>query len=417
MLATSLHRFRRWFWRPPRAHGEVEEDRRVSYLELFYDLVFVVVISQAAHHLAGHPTARGALDFAVVFGVIWVAWANGSIYLEVHGREDGRTRAFTFLQMGILALLATFTADAAGSTGAPFAVVYVAFLVVMTWLWYAVRRQDSQEYMGATAAYLVGMVLSILVIGASAVLPDEARIVVWAAFVLGWAVGILAMGRRGRRRERYGVTATDSMVERFGLLTIIVLGEVVVGVVDGLSAAPHDALTIATGLLALVVGFGLWWLYFDIVGRRLPRDDPFALSTWMVSHFPATLGVAAAGAAMVGLVEHAHEAHTPPETALILAGAVALVLASLVVTVGTLVDRDRLAPVYQRVVPAMLLGAAGALLLGWIAPPPWLLAVGLAAILSVIWVLAVLRFIKAGAWGDEVTGDEVSGDEPAGPEG
>ncbi len=78
---------------PPRAHGEVLEDRAVSFLELFYDLVFVVLIAQIAHTLAGDVSWAGFGRFAVVFSLIWVAWVNGSFYHELHGRDDGRSRA------------------------------------------------------------------------------------------------------------------------------------------------------------------------------------------------------------------------------------------------------------------------------------------------------------------------------------
>ena len=104
-------------WRPPRPHGETITGRTVSFLELFYDLVYVAVVSQAAHHLADHVTARGVAEFAVVFALIWIGWINGSLYLELHGREDGRTRTIVFVQMGVLVLLAVFTAEAAGSSG------------------------------------------------------------------------------------------------------------------------------------------------------------------------------------------------------------------------------------------------------------------------------------------------------------
>jgi low temperature requirement protein LtrA len=76
--------------------------RTVSFLELFYDLVYVVVVSQAAHHLADHVSLRAVGEFAVVFTLIWIGWINGSLYLELHGREDGRTRTVVFVQMGIL---------------------------------------------------------------------------------------------------------------------------------------------------------------------------------------------------------------------------------------------------------------------------------------------------------------------------
>ena len=92
-------------------------DRQISVLELFYDLGYVAVLGQAAHHLAEHVSARGLASFAVVFALIWIAWINGSLYLELHGREDGRTRSLVFVQMGILVLLAVFTADATDGGG------------------------------------------------------------------------------------------------------------------------------------------------------------------------------------------------------------------------------------------------------------------------------------------------------------
>src|SRR5262245_2031015 len=128
---SAKGQFKRWLTAPPRAHGVILKDRTVSNLELFYDLAYVAVIAQASHHLAAHVSVAGFLEFAVIFGMLWFAWFNGSLYVELHGREDGRTRLLVFLQMGILALLAVFTGDAAGATGQPFAIVYAVFLAVM----------------------------------------------------------------------------------------------------------------------------------------------------------------------------------------------------------------------------------------------------------------------------------------------
>ena len=143
--ATLGGRFKRWFWRPPRPHGETITDRTVSVLELFYDLVYVAVISQSAHHLSEHLTVRGVADFAVVFGLIWTAWVNGSLYLELHGREDGRTRTIVFVEMGVLVLLAVFTADAAGAGGRGFALVHATFLAISSGCGNSVRRQDRRD--------------------------------------------------------------------------------------------------------------------------------------------------------------------------------------------------------------------------------------------------------------------------------
>src|SRR4029450_12337215 len=78
MTSETHGRFKRWFWRPPRAHGEVIADRQVSVLELFYDLVYVAVLGQAAHQLAEHVSVRGLAEFAVVFALILIAWITGA---------------------------------------------------------------------------------------------------------------------------------------------------------------------------------------------------------------------------------------------------------------------------------------------------------------------------------------------------
>jgi low temperature requirement protein LtrA len=410
---SAVRRFRSWFWRPPRAHGEIEAERRVSFLELFYDLIYVVVIAQASHELAGHISARGYLEFLVIFGVVWVAWANGTLYYELHGREDGRTRTYVFVQMAILALLAVFTGQAAGETGTAFAIVLIAYLAVMTWLWYTVRRQDQPEYMAASARYLAAMLISIVVIAISALLPADARLVVWAAFCVGWLVLMLVFGWRSRRGSVTGIMPTEAMVERFDLLIIIVLGEVVTGVVNGLSGTGHDPLSLATGLVSLLVGFGLWWIFFDVGGRRLPRLDGLSINAWMEAHLPIAIAIVGAGAAMVGLIGDAHEPQTPPATAWLLAGSVALLLVALGGMTRTLADFDRHAVVY-RPLAIVMFGAAGvALLVGWWRPAPWLLALLLAAILASIWLFAVVRLFKTGTW--TAAGSTNAGSEPPMP--
>jgi low temperature requirement protein LtrA len=399
MRGEILGRFKRWFWRPPRAHGETIADRQVSNLELFYDLVYVAVIGQAAHHLAEHVTVRGVAEFAVVFALIWIAWINGSLYLELHGRQDGRTRSLVFAQMGILVLLAVFTAEAAGGSGRGFALVYATYQVLQTWLWSSVwlqDRRDRPEFGAATGGYVVGIGVSAVVIGTSALLPATPRLVVWAGLGVAWIVGIALAARSSRLG--LGLTPTESLVERFGLFTIIVLGEVVLGVVAGLSGAERDATTIGTGMLALSLGFGFWWIYFDLVGRRLPRAGGGAWSSWALSHLPITGSITAAGAGMVSLIGHAHDPSAPAATSWLLAGAVATGLVALILTERALVDAERLVLVFGPLGLALAAGAAAALLVGWLRPAPWLLALLLVVILSVVWGFAVSRFLRAGAW-------------------
>jgi low temperature requirement protein LtrA len=398
MAGETLKTFREWFWRPPRPHGATIHDRVVSNLELFYDLVYVAVISQAALHLADDVSARAVVEFAIVFALVWFAWVNGSLYLELHGRQDGRTRATVFAQMGILALLTVFTADATGSDGVAFAVVYALLLAVMGWQWFSVLAQDEPEFRRTTTIYVVGMGISVAVMLSSTLLPDDMRLIVWAGFSVAWTLALIGFGRF----PDFGVafTPTHSLIERFDLFTIIVLGEVVFGVVDGLAHAQRDALTIATGLLALFVGFGFWWSYFDIVGRRLPRAGGPVMVRWFLSHLPMTMAIAAAGAAMTSLIVHAHDPVVPSATGWLIAGAVAVGLLMLVVAALTLADARRLPAVYRKIALTMGAGAVAALLVGALPVQAWQLALLLTLILGIVWLVAITRFLRAGAWSE-----------------
>jgi low temperature requirement protein LtrA len=396
MPGETVRAFRDWFWRPPRPHGATMHDRVVTNLELFYDMVYVAVIGQAAHHLAEDVTSRAVMEFAVVFGMIWFAWINGSLYLEIHGRQDGRTRTFVFVQMGILVLLAAFTADAAGEGGARFAIVYAILFSVIGWLWNSVRGQDEARYRTLTGVYVLGMAISVLVALGSAALPPDARLMVWAALVGAWLAAYVVFGRI--REFEIALTPTHSLVERFGLFTIIVLGEVVIGVVDGLAHAEQDALTIVTGLLGLFVGFGFWWSYFDLVGGRLPRPAGPATVRWLLSHLPITLAIAAAGAGMTSLIGHAHEPNVPATTAWLVAGAVAVGLVALVPTALALEDASRMPQVFRKIAWTLVIGAVTAVVPGWLRPAPWVFALLLSAILVVVWLVAVARFLQAHAW-------------------
>jgi low temperature requirement protein LtrA len=135
------------------------------------------------------------------------------------------------------------------------------------------------------------------------------------------------------------------------------------------------------------------------VGRRLPRAQRAAVASWVLSHLPIALAITAAGAGMVSLIGHAHDPRAPAGTSWLLAGAVATGLAALVLTERALVDAERLVLVFGPLGLALAAGAVAALLVGWARPAPWLLALLLVMILSVVWGFAVSRFLRADAWG------------------
>lgn len=374
-----------WFRRPPRLHGEVDHERTVSFLELLYDLVFVVLISQVAHTLAAHPSWSGLADFVVVFSLIWIAWLNGSLHHEGHGREDGRGRGNIFGQMGILVVLAVFTAHATTTDGTNFAVTYTVLLAWIAWQWNTVRYYDViPMYRRIAGRYIAMLVVSATLMLASAFI-DEWRFVIWVGVaVLNVLVPMLDV--RHPLDRPLGLVPTESMAERFGLLTIITLGELVVGVVNGINETNRGFVVIGTALLALGVGFGFWWNYFDLIGRRPPRATYRAFLPWVLLHLPLTMVIAGAGAGMVGLIAHASQDHAPVGSGWLLAGSSAALLL-LIALITLLIDypdeqHRAVMPLARRLLSA---GVVASLVVGVLMPAPWLLALLLFLIHAVVW--------------------------------
>ncbi|MFJ6080423.1 low temperature requirement protein A [Streptomyces sp. NPDC092369] len=384
-------RLRRQLWRPPRAHGEQPQHRVVGPLELFYDLIVVVLVAQAAHHLADHLTWHGLGEFAVVFALVWIAWLNGTLHHDLHGHDDARGRSLFLLQILVLVPMGAFIPEAGGEEGAHFAVAAGILFAVLAVLWLLASRGSPAQYLRSSRLYVAGTAACAVVLLASALLPADARLLAWGLLALVYLVGFVVVTVATVPAEASALAVSDALTERFGLFIIIVLGETVTGVVDGLVGEPTSAMGLAVGLVAVVVGFGAWWTYFDFAGHRPPRRTRGVTAQWMLIHLPLTAAVTAMGAAMVGLVEHAHDSRTPAATAWVLCVGVAVVLtATMLIATGLEAWRDE-PRLYRPLALTGFVVALAALALGAARPAPVVLGLVLVALLGIPWGLAVAR--------------------------
>jgi low temperature requirement protein LtrA len=384
-------RLRRALWQPPRPHGEQPRERVVGPLELFYDLAVVVLVAQAAHRLAGHLTWPGLGEFTAVFTLVWIAWANGSLHHDLHGHEDARARSTFLLQILVLAAMGASIPEAGGARGAAFAVASAVLFAVLAVLWLLASRGDRPEYRRPSRLFVAGTAACAVLLAGTALLPAGARVPAWGLIDVAYLAGFSAILVMADTSEATGLVITDSLTERFGAFIIIVLGETLTGVVTGLSSRPISGLTLAVGLVAVVVGFGAWWTYFDFAGQRPPRTDRAASVRWMLGHLPLTAAVAAMGAAMVSLVDHAHAGRTPAATAWVLCAGAAVVLGATILLVTTLQAWDRGRGQYRPLARAGAAVAVACLVLGAARPAPLVLGLALVVLLSIPWGLAVAR--------------------------
>jgi low temperature requirement protein LtrA len=361
---SSTSTFRR-LWQPPARYADRPTDRRVSFLELFFDLVFVVVISQLAHRLAEHVTWSGVGWFVFLFYAVWSSWSNGTLYYDLHGTDDVSVRVFTFAQMLAVAVMAMFVADVPGEGSAGFAVGYAINTLLLVTLWFRTGMHDP-DHRAASIPYSFAYLIAAALFAASVAVDPPERYWMWALALAIEVIGTIVAFHRWTPPETQGgdavIATTPSLIERLGLFVIIVLGEVIVGAVAGVAeTAPVDVDDVVLGLLGVLVAVGLWWIYFDLISHRAPVSR--RTQAWLYLHLPLVIAIAAGGAGVLNTVEHA-DAAVPEQVRWLLVGSLAVALLTVVALTRTLRDRPTALNVYRPAEGAAIASAALCLAIG-----------------------------------------------------
>jgi low temperature requirement protein LtrA len=368
-----------------------DEEHRVSTpLELFFDLTFVVAVAQASstmHHLLVDGHARDALlAYPMVFFAIWWAWMNFTWFSSAYDPDDAAYRVLTFVQMaGVLVFAAgvpRFLEDLdPGVVVAGYVIMRVG--AIAEWLRAAAQHREGRRcalrYAGGIAACQIGW-LALLVA------PDS-----W--WVPGWCVLALAELAVPVWAERVAPTSwhPGHIGERYGLFTIIVLGESVLSATVAMQAALDaggafsDLVTTAIGGFLIVAG--MWWIYFDQPTERLLARAREAFSArqalqsflWGYGHYFVFASAAAVGVGLAVAADQAVGESTlsDREAALVLTLPVALYL----VTVWVLHWRHKTAGPFRAF--ACPLTAAAIVAASWTGEPVLLSGLALAALVAV----------------------------------
>jgi low temperature requirement protein LtrA len=282
----------RWF-HPPKLHSPaLGKERKVGWLELFYDLIYVATIIQLGSALANQVSLVGFLAFAGLFVPLWFSWTGFTFYENRFVIDDFFHRALVFLQMfGIAAMAIEVPRVFAGHT-AGFALAYASVRLVLVAL-YARTYFQLDKAREMTGIYALGFAGGSLLWLGSAFLSAPWVFLMWAV-----AMGVdLAVPLNRRSRALIGRYPPDAlhMSERFGLLTLIVLGESFVKVLTELADRGATTSSALMGALLIAVVCSLWWIYFDDVAGSRIRPRRLAPLVWVYSHLPLTLAIAAVG--------------------------------------------------------------------------------------------------------------------------
>ena len=269
--------------------------RRVSWLELFFDLVFAAAVSQVASPLRDDYSLAGLSRFAILFVLIWWAWTGHAVFSTRFHTDDWVQRGLTLLQMFGVAVMAANARDALDSrSSAGFAAAYAVLRLILVAQYFRVRCVAETRRL--TTIYLFGHGTAAIVWLASALAPAPERYWLWSlAFALDLGTPWAA--------ERHGTAApphAEHLPERFGLFTLILLGESVIAVMHGIEHQEYwHPSAAATAFSGMGTAFLAWWWYF--VGARATsaqpvrsRRDALRLHAWSYAHLPLYLGLVVA---------------------------------------------------------------------------------------------------------------------------
>ena len=285
------------FLEPPRLRTIESDDgdRRATWLELFFDLVFVVAVAQLGQNLTDDHTAGGFLVFLGLFVPVWWAWAGFTFYANRFDTDDLPYRLLCLVGMFAVAVLATTVPDAASGGSAGFALAYVGVrLVILALYARAIRHVD--EGRAIARLYFTLFSAAAVVWLASLAVDEPGRYWLWA---LALAIELTAPLFGWRLIPRAPISSAH-IPERFGLLTIIVLGESVFAVVLGVEGADWEVGSVLAAVGGFLTAASLWWIYFEFLDSSLVvggagRRRLIGGLVFTYSHFPVIAGLAAIG--------------------------------------------------------------------------------------------------------------------------
>ncbi|MEL6814640.1 MAG: low temperature requirement protein A [Cyanobacteria bacterium J06598_3] len=310
--------------------GEGEErTRHATWLELFFDLVFVLTMAELAHLLHGHPDWAGLVSFVVLFVPVWWLWIDFSYYADQFDVNRGLYRLiFLGVMFGIVVLALTIP-DALAAGSANFALVYAALRLVIIGLYMQAWRLVPQSR-ELTARYATSFSVAFFFWLVSIVVPVPMRFWLWAIALLIE----ISNGPITYLTIRTVPQQKSHMDERFGLFVIIVLGEAIIAVASGVADTAWQWRNVLTATGGFITAVSLWWMYFERADESTInwalRGGKLALFRSYVygySHVLAFMGIVATGVGIQFAIEAASGAvfSAPMRTAL--CGGIAVFLA------------------------------------------------------------------------------------------
>jgi low temperature requirement protein LtrA len=271
----------------------LREEETVTPLELFFDLVFVLALTQCTALMASVPSWEGLAQALAILALLWWAWGGYAWLTSVLDPEEGAVRIVMFAAMAAMLVAALCVPEAFADLGLLFACSYGAVRLAHILLFVVASREDP-ELRASVIALAISSAVSVGLIAGASFTDDVLQGAIWAVALLLDFGGPYFFGVEGWK------IVPEHFAERFGLIVIIALGESIVAIGAGVQFGV-DAGVVVAAVLGIAVAAALWWLYFDVVAivatRRLARAAPgrernsIARDSYSYLHLPMIAGI------------------------------------------------------------------------------------------------------------------------------
>jgi low temperature requirement protein LtrA len=320
------------------------EERHATWLELFYDLVFVVTISQLSHYLLHDVSLSNFFGFLFLFIPVWWSWIGTTFFATRFYSDDLGHRLLLLLQMGGAGAMAVNISSAFNNNFSGFALSYAFMRLILVIEYVRVFRtiKSSESANPLVKRYIIGFSIAAIIWLISAFVPIiEIRFALW---VIGLTIDFATPISTSKLTSKFAPHISH-LPERMGLFTLIVLGESIVGIVNGMTEQIWDVYSVIEASLGLCISFSLWWLYFDSTGRLpiqiLREKGRISLYLiWLYTHFPLVVAITAVGVGIRRLVSSEQHSVLSNSDLWLICGSVAISLISQSVLHLISIDQD-----------------------------------------------------------------------------
>ncbi len=277
----------------PHAAATLRDRADVTPLELFFDLVFVLALTQCTALMAHEPTWEGIAKGLLVLGVLWWAWTAYAWLTSVVDPEEGTVRLAMFAAMAALLVIALCVPEAFDDLGLVFAGGYMVVRAAQIML-FRLASRDDPNLRRSVSGLAIGTAIGTGLLVVASQLDGIEQGALWA----------IALGLDMAEPYFFGSEGwklvPDHFAERHGLIIIIALGESIVAIGVGAEEALTFGIAVAA-VLGIALAATLWWAYFDVVAlvaaRRLANATPgreqneIARDSFSYLHFPMVAGI------------------------------------------------------------------------------------------------------------------------------